>query len=373
MESFEVESEETTEKKEEDKNMAVGILVAIIALLCTSSVVPLVDRYEGVPSILRIIWRFELTVLYGFPLSVYYWHKNRKNLDHAKIWTLRTATELFVSSLCFVVADVFFIWSSDYTLVSHSYLLANLGGVFIVLMNLIRFLPVHYLEIFGTIIVVFAGVLCVNDNSSTKTNNQTNIFWGDMVAVACSPLYGLYVVYSDNLLTKLPAMVIIVASFSIQLMLVIPVYVCFSGYENTVSFDPHYGLLGWASEEYLIYSLTFVALLAGVPGIGGYVFPLSYFPPHIVASIFLLDPIVGEVIGVFLGQDNMPGILTYIGTLGVLVGLGLTMRGNLLIKKQQSQKKAQSLPVESLLEEFDTPSSKSPKLSRSMPESLRNI
>mmetsp|Transcript_4007 Transcript_4007/g.4637 ORF Transcript_4007/g.4637 Transcript_4007/m.4637 type:complete len:80 (-) Transcript_4007:503-742(-) len=76
-----------------------------------------------------------------------------------------------------------YVLSSDYTLVSHSILIANTGGILIVALNLIRAIPVHKLEIYGTIIVVVFVLLFINDGSSTKTNGETNILKGDLIAM----------------------------------------------------------------------------------------------------------------------------------------------------------------------------------------------
>lgn len=95
-----------------------------------------------------------------------------------------------------------------------------------------------------------------------------------------------------------------------------------------LSTDPVKGMFGWASSEYLLISLTLVGPIAGVFGVGSYIFMLKYFPAHIVATIFLLEPVTGQILGVILGQDNMPGLITYLGATGILVGLGLTIMGD---------------------------------------------
>jgi len=83
------------------------------------------------------------------------------------------------------------------------------------------------------------------------------------------------------------------------------------------SFDPVYGIFGWASPKYLLFSTFFFGPIAGLLGVGGYIILLEYFPSHIVASIFLLEPVSGQIVGIVLGQDNFPGIITYLGAFGI--------------------------------------------------------
>mmetsp|Transcript_222 Transcript_222/g.213 ORF Transcript_222/g.213 Transcript_222/m.213 type:complete len:148 (-) Transcript_222:48-491(-) len=96
------------------------------------------------------------------------------------------------------------------------------------------------------------------------------------------------------------------------------------------SFHPTEGMFGWASQEYILFSLLLVGPFSCLLGMGGYIFMLDFFPAHIVASIFLLEPISGQLLGIFLQQDNYPHLMTYFGTLGILVGLGFTIKGDIL-------------------------------------------
>ncbi|CAI2370412.1 unnamed protein product [Moneuplotes crassus] len=259
----------------------------------------------------------------------------RDGMDVKKIFTIGTCVEFLVSATLWTTASLLFIWSSEYTLVSHSGLFANFGGVFIVFLNLARSLPVHRLEIIGIIVVIIFAIIFVNDNSSTKTNGHTNILLGDIISLCSAPLYGIYYIVSARLLQKLPSMVILQVSFTIQLIMNLIFYICFMDTEIFYSFDPNFGVFGWASDTYLVYSLVFVGTFTGLVGVGGYVFILNFFPPHIVGSIYLLEPMLTQILGCILGQDNMPGFITYLGCFGITVGLGISIKGDLEKSKEQ--------------------------------------
>lgn len=108
-------------------------------------------------------------------------------------------------------------------------------------------------------------------------------------------------------------------------------------YQDFFSFDPVVGILGWASTEYFIISVLLIGPVTGLIGAGSYIFMLDYFPSHIVASIFLLEPVTGQFLGIMLGQDNFPGYATYLGALGILLGLGLTIKGDKMKCAQQKK------------------------------------
>jgi len=196
---------------------------------------------------------------------------------------------------------------------------------------------VHYLEIYGTIVVVISAIVFMNDSTSTKTNGQTNIFLGDIIGLSSSPTFAIYFIVSARLLKKLPAMVVLEVSFAIQLVLYFVFTISIMDTEKFYSFDPQFGILGWASNTYLMHSLLFVGTFTGLFGVGGYVFTLNFFPPHIVGNIFLLEPVFAQTLGCILGQDNPPGIITYLGITGITVGLGICIQGDLLRRKQTLQ------------------------------------
>jgi len=192
------------------------------------------------------------------PCGLYFLYLNRKSIDTKKIFARDTYLEFVVHALLWTVASTFYLWSSDFTLVSHTALLSNMGGVFIVVVNLLRLAPVHSLEIYGTIVVVIFAIIFMNDSSSTKTNGQTNILLGDIMALATTPLYAMYYIVSARLLKKLPTMVILEVSFVFQLIIYFVFYICVMDTDKFYSFDPHFGMLGWASDTYLVFSLVFV-------------------------------------------------------------------------------------------------------------------
>ena len=94
-------------------------------------------------------------------------------------------------------------------------------------------------------------------------------------------------------------------------------------------------MLGWASQDYLLFSLIIAGPIAGILGSGCLIFMLDYFHPHVVASIYLTEPLIGQALGCLLKQDKFPGILSFIGVIGMTFGIYLSIRGDQLRTKSQ--------------------------------------
>lgn len=95
-----------------------------------------------------------------------------------------------------------------------------------------------------------------------------------------------------------------------------------------LSLDPEVGVFGWLSSEYLILSLFLIIPIAGVLGGGSYIYLLDYFTPTVIGNIFLLEPFLSQMLSCLLGQDLPPSPMTYLGGIGILIGLFIIVQGN---------------------------------------------
>lgn len=68
---------------------------------------------------------------------------------------------------CSSLANVF---SGQYTIMSHSLIFSNLGGILIIVYSLVKRRFVHKLEIVGTLIAVAGCMLTVLDNNAKKVD-----------------------------------------------------------------------------------------------------------------------------------------------------------------------------------------------------------
>ena len=56
-------------------------------------------------------------------------------------------------------------------------------------------------------------------------------------------------------------------------------------------------------------------------GSTGYMLCFKFYQPVAITSAFLMEPIVAQALGVYLGIDNLPGVLTYLGVILVIIGI----------------------------------------------------
>ena len=56
-------------------------------------------------------------------------------------------------------------------------------------------------------------------------------------------------------------------------------------------------------------------------GSAGYVLCLLFYSPVVTSNAYLLEPFIAQALGYYLGLDQMPGLMTFLGTLMAVVGI----------------------------------------------------
>ena len=88
-----------------------------------------------------------------------------------------------------------------------------------------------------------------------------------------------------------------------------------------LSTDKYYGGFGFLNGDTLFAALVCYGASSGFWGSTGYILSLLFFSPVIVSAAFLFEPFFGQLFGYWMDIDHFPGVLTWVGTLLVLVGV----------------------------------------------------
>ena len=95
--------------------------------------------------------------------------------------------------------------------------------------------------------------------------------------------------------------------------------------DSTLSLvNSNHSIFGWISITWLPYVL-YLALFPGIVGHAGISMVLRWFPPIIVSVAYLFEPLIGSIIGWYLGTTDIPEIWTWIGGIILLIGMGIVV------------------------------------------------
>ena len=118
----------------------------------------------------------------------------------------------------------------------------------------------------------------------------------------------------------------------------------FIGFDVFYSLEVGVGAFTWLFDLYsFVMVVCLVSLISGTLANIGYINAFVYFPAEMVAGCMLFQPALGQLGGVLLGQDKVPGILSLIGGLIITIGFMFSSIG----EKQKLKKVLNSLTLDS--------------------------
>ena len=95
------------------------------------------------------------------------------------------------------------------------------------------------------------------------------------------------------------------------------------------------GLFGFMAAKNTYLCCFWNAVFCGLGGTCGYMISLNFFSPLFIANCLLMEPIVGQTIGIVLGIEAMPGPLTVFALIWMIVGLNVIRQGSIMLALEQ--------------------------------------
>lgn len=229
---------------------------------------------------------------------------------------------LLGAAVAFAGVGTLWIWSLSNTTLAQSYLLSNVHGLLIVLLDLVLRQPVSWLEGIGTLVgFAGAGLTLLDDTGGSDSEASWKGSLAAFLSAVCLVAYFKCLRISTSqapmLLVMMP--VTFVNAFIASLVAVI-------GEGATIDADPCTGLFGWATDTWWWMAL-YLTLPVGAFGILGYTLALQVLPALLVSIFMLLEPIIGVAFGLIIGVNGPPGTWTYVGGAILLAGTAAVTYG----------------------------------------------
>jgi drug/metabolite transporter (DMT)-like permease len=263
-----------------------------------------------------------------------------------------------VSGIFLGVHFSMWVFSLRYTSISHSLLWVSMGPIVLncgswfmysisrliacMRFNAFVFQPPSHLETFGAFIGI--GGACIMMISVANTANISNdtmvhppTLYGDLSAFSGAVAVCIYLIIGSKLRSFLPLWLYVfpVIAFSSLTCLV---FALVDEQSNIVwnSSNSSTSVFGFMSAKFF----PSVLYLAVGPGIGGHTLInalLRHVSPMVISTAMLGEPIIGSLIGYFVGVQPLPGIFTFLGGFILLAGLVLVVIGENIDEKKRNE------------------------------------
>jgi drug/metabolite transporter (DMT)-like permease len=292
-------------------------LILASAVCALSSIGPCLAKQVDCDATMKIVWRFQGTVVLLSPLAIHsMWVDGIPKLSMAQWLTFFTAATSY-SVLC-----VAFAMSVDYTTVANALILTNSQSVLLVAAKLLMGQHVIFLEAIGVAIAFLGGVLAARE-AAGDDDAPAQGWWsvyGDFLGLVSSVGGIGYIVLGKSLRAHFPVLLFMwMNMFTASFICILWMYLL--GKEVSWDLNYHHGVFGWMLPVYQRLPLEIITVVVcNVFGTLGYVRAFKYFSSVIIAVAALVEPVVGAFTATAWGVGSLPGVEGWIGNFLVIVG-----------------------------------------------------
>lgn len=220
-----------------------------------------------------------------------------------------------------------FIVGCSLTITSHADIMYSSSSVFLFVFSIFTCQKIFAMEVIGYSLYVVGVYFMFTDPNAVKTGQDEQAYLGDLIAFGGAGCCAIFNIINNKHSEGLPPIVMMGQTFfmcSIYQLLVFPFLT-----SSTVfySFDPEMGAFGWLTNwNAFILVIGINAPITGLLSNLGFYTAYFYFPMQVIAGTMLIEPFFAQLVGVLLGQDEIPGIKTLIGCLIITVSFLIIAR-----------------------------------------------
>ena len=289
------------------------------SVLAVSSAGAVFQLIGDVNPILRASWRLQATALILLPPFIYQVVNLRNNDAEtlSRIKDKRVILAIIGSSICLWIHFGSWVWSLDHTSLTHSLLFVTAHPLVIVAGLYFLGKQISARQASGALL----GFLGAGITLLGVTNEGGVTLIGDFAAFIGAIAIVGYLVAGRVLREWMP---LFIYAFPVTLIASILLGLSSIAIEGTSlgGLPAVSSLFGW-SDILWLPAIAYLAIGPGLIGHTGINGVLRWFPPLVISVAVLFEPLIGSLIGWFLGTTNVPGVYTWLG--GIFLILGVIM------------------------------------------------
>lgn len=289
-------------------------LILGTALLAVSSAGAVFEMMDGPGPLLKAGWRLQATAVVLLPGFVLQWRSSDETIRQ-RFLSKHSAVIIFASGVCLTIHFAAWLWSLEETTLTHSLLFVTAHPLVIIVGLWILGRPASSREVIGALLGFTGAALAIMGAGSESGVSVL----GDMLAFLGAVAVVGYLAAGRVLREWMP---LFIYAFPVTLIAAIGLSISALFVEGAPLSMVSTGLLGWTMLIWLPY-VAYLALGPGLFGHTGINAVLRWLPPLVVSVTLVMEPLIGSLLGWFLGLDSIPGMWTWLG--GPLMIFGTLM------------------------------------------------
>ncbi|MCS5527223.1 MAG: DMT family transporter [Candidatus Poseidoniales archaeon] len=298
-------------------------LILATSVVAVSSAGAVFQLINEVDPILRASWRLQATALILLPPFIYQF-LNLKNNDvetFSRLRERRVILAILGSSICLWIHFGSWVWSLDHTSLTHSLLFVTAHPLVIVSGLYLLGKKISPGQTTGALLgFLGAGIILLG-----VTNEGEVTLIGDLAAFIGAIAVVGYLVAGRVLRAWMPLFiyafpVTLIAALLLGLSSIVIEGTSLGGLPAVSS------LFGW-SDILWLPAIAYLAIGPGLIGHTGINGVLRWFTPLVISVAVLFEPLIGSLIGWYLGTTTVPGVYTWLGGIFLIFGVIMVTLG----------------------------------------------
>lgn len=303
------------------KNFLIGCFMLFLMVGPCSIIGPMTISLPAKNVYVQACWRYQGCTLLAIPLMLALYAYKGSEMDIRKDFALKNMFKSAVNSFFIFLWNLGFILGCSLTITSHADIMYSSGGVYLLIFAILAGQYVHKLEYVGYGLYALGVFMMFTDPNATKAGMGGQSYFGDLYAFLGAGCSAVFNILNQGAMENMHPMVTLTQNFIFAMLFQLLTFPFFVGPSVFFSFDPEMGAFGWLVSWEAFFLLMFiVAPITGILGNIGFYSAYYYFPMEIVAGTMLIEPFFAQVVGVALGQDELPGLKTILGCTVITVG-----------------------------------------------------
>jgi hypothetical protein len=197
-----------------------------------------------------------------------------------------------------------------------------------VAIDIATFQKVHIYEKVSTVFIWIFVAIFLSDPYSQRTDQKRHDYLSSLKALPVNIPFIIYFRTLKRIAEIVPNInyaVLINSVFQLIILVFLAVY--FDGAEVFCK-DKDICVFGWLRRDLFWFNTIINGGVCGLAGTTGAQFLVKYYPMLLLQNFMLLRPFISQEFGIYLGIDKVPGPLTYIGLVGIMISLIFMTIGN---------------------------------------------
>ena len=226
---------------------------------------------------------------------------------------------ILVSGLAASAHFGFWIWSINHTSLAHSLFFVSTYPLVVVAVMLAQRKRIDLLEAVGIVLGLIGSAFLLADTSTSSDTSADETggtavpgvtFLGDFIAFLGAAVFVVYLYAGQRVRGWMP---LFIYTFPMTFVSCVPLLFLTLAFESTTfaGFTPQ-SVFGFLAPSSLVVLLLIAVLPAGM-GHTGINFAVKKVSPLSISVVLTLEPVLGVVVGVVAGVEQVPGVLTIVG------------------------------------------------------------